>query len=452
MGRRVETAAMRGRTLGYLRDLSARHRELTEKNASLSAGVDATRLDRCGWGVIHTGNSAALSGLSRLLAHRKRQAGAEVGSRYRELVYKAGESGLELLLRYNTSPGGVIPERVPYYLLLVGDPSEIPYEVQYELGVRYAVGRVHFATESEYGNYAENVLSVEEGRVVPPYTGFVGAVRNGRDPATAQAEQDLVGGLLHELYGEASQLGWRLDSCQASQSTQQALIERLSGGERSALVFLASHGALFSPGDPRQLTHQGAPVCADWTRPIPNAAVIPDSCLLTGRELPPTADVRGLILFSFGCYGAGTPQRSEYVFPLGEPEVDIAPIPFVSGLAQALLGREHGALALLGHVERAWSTSFEWPGADPMVLHFRESLRRLLTGAPLGLAMEPLSTRLAEISASFLAKLMKFRLGGRTNRVSEEELGTLWLAHNDARGYVIVGDPAVRLASPRRSP
>ena len=39
-------------------------------------------------------------------------------------------------------PRVVDPRKVPYYLLLLGSPGQVPFDVQYQLGVSYAVGRL----------------------------------------------------------------------------------------------------------------------------------------------------------------------------------------------------------------------------------------------------------------------------------------------------------------------
>ena len=65
-----------------------------------------------------------------------------------------------------------------------------------------------------------------------------------------------------------------------------------------------------------------------------------------------------------------------------------------------------------------------------------------MAGQPVGCAMGFLNKRFAHLYAQLDSALMKFKAGKLENFLS---LGAMWLATNDARGYVTIGDPAVRL-------
>src|SRR6185295_7716528 len=100
------------------------------------------RLDQAGWGVIFPfePKQGIREALGELLALRKEQA----GDLYRECTYRTDEGKNEFLTRHKAAPGAAVPKRLPYYLLIVGSPDEIPYSFQYQLDVQYAVGRIHF--------------------------------------------------------------------------------------------------------------------------------------------------------------------------------------------------------------------------------------------------------------------------------------------------------------------
>ena len=100
-----------------------------------------------------------------------------------------------------------------------------------------------------------------------------------------------------------------------------------------------------------------------------------------------------------------------------------------------------GALAVVGHVERAWGTSFHW-GSVPQTAVFESSLKRLLSGYPVGAAMEYFNERYAELATYLSRDLEDARFG---KKIDPLHLSDVWTAHNDARGYAIFGDPAVRL-------
>ncbi|NCA71669.1 MAG: hypothetical protein EOM91_16625 [Sphingobacteriia bacterium] len=433
-------------------ELRQRHFMEEAHPLAVAEGVDPKRLDETGWGLILPSDAdpAIQEALEPLLALRREQAGdlfkvygntsTEAGRREGHL---SGETKGEWLARAprSMSFGPVVPHKCPYYLLICADPERTDYRFQAELDVSYAVGRIHFDNIDCYAHYAETVVRAErEAEARRRRLSFFG-VANPDDAATDASLIHLVQPLMTALDGKFP--GWDIDASNAQQATKARLLDLLGGDATPSLLFTASHGMEFPKKSPLQVPHQGALLCQNWPGPWSHQGPIPEDWYLAGEHLPSRADLGGMIAFFFACFGGGTPLMDAfYRQAFSEPKA-IAEKRFIAGLPKRMLGLKRGALAVIGHVERAWSYSFHWPSAGYEQEVFRSTLHRLLTGYPVGAAIEPLNALHAELSTSLTTLLEQIDRG--TVREDPVDLARLWTANNDARGYSIIGDPAVKL-------
>lgn len=408
---------------------------------------DAGKLEQAGWGVIFATGDERTPGrrkaLRKLLDWRRAQVAKGNAAFYHELAgekgYHPGDTKGTFLLRQSMGAGPAVPAKVPYYLLIVGDPATIPFSFQHQLAIEYAVGRLDFATDGEYERYAEDVIAAEEAAVPKQRRlAFFGTSHPG-DECSKLSSLHLVKPLADQLEGWE---GWETATALGRQATKAQLSSWLGGAARPDLLFSATHGVLFPCDDSRQAARQGALVCQDW--PGPAAGAPEEEHLFAADDLADDARVAGMVSFQFACFTGGTPELDAFGEPLAPARRRLAPRPFVARLAQRLLAHpQGGALAVVGHVDRAFPGSIVQPGVGSQIRVFERALCSLLSGEPVGLAMADFGQRYAELSSDLEALREEEADAGKPAR--DQELGRLWTASHDVRNYTILGDPAVRL-------
>ena len=268
-------------------ELRYKHQLATEAHLGPAEGIDPRKLEEAGWGIIfaYSADAAVREALSELLNMRREQA----GDYYREYMaadgYRPNETKQAFLARHGAGPGPADPRRVPYYLLIVGDPEAIPYQFQYQLGCPVPVGRVYFDTLEEYAQYARSVVTAERESIGRPRRAVFFGPRNPDDQPTTLSASQLVDPLadwLKDSHQQWKNVGtWEVKKVLAAEATRARLSTLLGGEETPALLFTASHGMGFPKGHPLQMAHQGALLCQDWPgreqwrNPIPRISTSP---------------------------------------------------------------------------------------------------------------------------------------------------------------------------------
>lgn len=416
-------------------------RERGEEHLAIVPARDGRKLSESGWGAIFAKDAdpAIREALKPLLDWRKEQVGDEDLHRVFEgrKGVQPGQSAATWLANQGVGLSVVDPMNgVPFHLLLVGSPKEIPFDFQYTLDTQWSVGRICFDTPEEYATYAANTVAYEKGATL----------QHGRDVAMwMPANGDLATNLLCNDVGLpfhqkplGAKLGFQLHSFLAGDATKANLGGILDGsafGKPPALLFTGSHGLeipLEEPDEQRAL--QGALVTQEWS---PRQAV-GENARFGGEDLPDSLKLHGMIHYLFACFGGGCPVTDNYPAP-GATSRDIAREAICAKLPQTLLLR--GAQAVIAHVDRAWSYSFQSGAGLPQNQLMRSVLEALMMGLPVGLASDFLNLQWGTLAAQLSLVAGPAAIGGPP----PARLANLAIARDDARNYIVLGDPAARL-------
>jgi len=421
---------------GLLQLLRHVHRVCGQPHLGLAAGIDPAEVAQAGWAVVFDGEEsvAMRDALQPLVEHRRKGIGA---AKTRILDYHAGEEWREWLSRHGVAAGQVEPAKVPYYLLLVGPPTKIPYAFELPLGIEYAVGRLSFEKPEDLRKYVESVIDCETRRgASQSKTAVFFAPRHPFDPTTQRLADLLVRPLM-----EGAKRGFAIRRLWGKDATRENLSEifhRPGSSKPPALLFAAAHGLVWPPGHSRQRREQGALLCQEWPA---LGRMDPERHCFGAADLSDEAGVQGTIAFLYTSYSAGTPEYES--LPLdGEPR-RLAERPFVGGLPRRFLAHPRGgALAVIGLAERAWAASTAALAEQAWLPSFGDLLDGLLSGRPVGHAVKELKQRYATLALR-LVELKQKKARGAVS--TESEVAAVWSGQNDLRSVVIVGDPAVRL-------
>ncbi|AUX45384.1 hypothetical protein SOCE26_068660 [Sorangium cellulosum] len=349
-------------------------------------------------------------------------------------------------------------EDLPRYLLILGDADQVSWDLQLRLASDTFIGRVAFAAEAGYAAYADKVLRWERAEAAAAARAVFLTVRDGTAATTLGHEAlmkptlELASARKAEGVFPASEIVAAFDDVL---SPLDALLEHAARRE-PGMLFTISHGIGAPRGGWKSLAEQ---------RALQGAMALGLGQRLAAEDLRSRPFLPGGVWFLLACYGAGTPSVSAYRHWLermraagqyaGRVDAVLAGLPagsappFVAALPQAALENPDGPLAVIGHVDLAWTYSFQDAGAPrgSRPARFQGIFRALADGGRAGVAYHELLRFFAETSVE-LTTLDNEDARAGAAAAGDAELARkahLWMLRNDLAGYVLLGDPAARL-------
>jgi hypothetical protein len=368
----------------------------------------------------------------------------------------------------------IVDKDLPRYVLILGDLHQVPLVLQQAIPSNHYVGRLAFPDDAGYGAYVAKVL------------------RWKRQPAPESKARSLFfssqDGSVPITIGYRQLVTPAIEGCKEGQlygnfpEHELAVVDNPLGGGANQLLAAA---AMPKPTVLFSLSHGLGGPRGGWDswerqRRLQGAMSLGDGQRLFADDLKGKTFLPGGIWFFFACFGAGTPSESEYYHwfaklkeagqysALLEDVICSLPRksekPFIAALPQTVLANPEGPLAVIGHVDLAWTYGFQDEYTRPHPSRFIRALRYLVRGNRVGLgigalsnAMAQASVDLAMVSSRMTADEVRRQKAGapaHTNEADLAQLASLSLVRQDLAQYMLLGDPAVQLplAPPRVTP
>lgn len=362
--------------------------------------------------------------------------------------YATGSQPLSATAEVGTGAG-----KLPAYLLIVGGPAEIPWQVQYGLNPVRQVGRLDLDEEGTR-NYVSALTTDWSGSACRYAAPVTWAVDTGAGDITTLMREAVAAPLVDRFRADTDMPDAVYVDGSTAPATGQSLAAALAGN-RPALVVTTSHGMTGPLGDVDLMRTQLG-LLVDQGHDV----VRPEA-LLAGWQPD------GAIWFAQACCSAGNESPSLYsgLFEAGglvaavldgvaKVGATTAPLP------RALLGAPRPLRAFVGHVEPTFDWTMRFP---PNRQRLTSSLQvalydRLCLGLPVGLALAPHYDPVGSLLFNHTRAVQRFNeapfgmAGAAVTRGALELAVYSKVTSYDRLGTVILGDPTVALPVPARHP
>jgi hypothetical protein len=438
-----------------------RPEELLSGKDLIDPGLDPNSLPEQRWGVVAPEGPSG-DRLLALIEPLRKLREEEQGAPVRVYRVKPGMEGVEAARWKDTvlRNEAEFETEQPRYLLMLGDFDEVSVELQQVLGSDGFAGRLAFPSDTGYEAYVDKVLRWSRSPSPARQARALLFTAHDGTPATTVGYRALMAPSLEGLRklqelgslsaGSLAELG------EPSSWSMQELLTQVASPQPSVL-FTMSHGL----GVPRSGWRS-----VDEQRARQGAMSLGAEGTLDASSLASTPFLPGGLWFFLACFGGGTPTRSafypwlsrlreagQYPFRLDRLLAALpreGERPFVAALPQAVLANPQGPLAVVAHVDLAWTYSFQDLGrvARNRPSRFLGLLRTLLEGRRAGVGLGSLLRFFTEANTELTTLYdheESARLAGRASPVDAAERAHLWMLRQDLSGYILLGDPAVRL-------
>jgi len=351
---------------------------------------------------------------------------------------------LRWVAQIKKAAGGALPR----YLMLVGGPDIFPFALDEVLSSDHLTGRLDVSSDPvgpiswvDCGTYARKVVDYETGKVV--VSRRVVLFSPIIDGPTETAHRGLIEPLRDALEVPRIWMARRFVPEVVPLLSENATTDRLSEEleeRRPMLVVSATHG--YERPYSRRMWGAFTDATCKRTNPRKTYFSADGALARMAREKP---FGQGAVLLSFACFSAGVPEKGAYALFTSGTAQQFPEAPFVAPLPRVLLSYEHGPIAFIGHVDAATSQSF-MDGIVPQPGAFKDFLDWALPGfGTLARAMQGFRER-AWKTAVVLSDKLSSAAGAQTF-VAQAVLNA-FIRYHDARGYLLLGDPAIRMAAP----
>lgn len=354
------------------------------------------------------------------------------------------------------------PVNRPRYLLILGDANLVSWEAQQRFSSGAFVGRLAFPNDAGYEAYVHKILACEraERAGLKKVRATFHTVRDGT-AATSTGHRGLMSPTL-----DAARQGVNdnefpaadiIDLGEAGNLSPEDFL-RAAQVREPTLLFSISHGLGTTPemSDVDRRRIQGAMSFGQGKK-------------ILAEDVANRPFLPGGAWFFFACFSAGTPSTSAYRHWLQalkeggmnvrQSDIDgvLAALAqqssFTAALPQAVLANPDGPLAVMGHVDLAWTFSFQDGSKKFRPSRFHNIFRGIVDHSRIGCSFFDLQRVFNDANSDITDMLDTEERFRRRNETPPDaktrplKKAGLWMLRQDLTAYVLLGDPAARVTA-----